>query len=139
MISGYVIISKTGILLYSKFFHDIKMDTEKLAMFSGGILALETFMKNAVERSIDEVIAGDWKIDFEVRENLAIVGVLGKKYNNLTKPFAKKIADIIESNCTPSDMESPDACNKIEQLIEESGINKEIIESNKALNKLKYI
>ena len=139
MIKGYVIISNAGTLIYQKFFSDISIDFEKSTAFAGGIFALDMFMKNIVGRSIEEVIAGDWKLNFEIQEDSVIVGVLSSKYDNLARAYARKIADILEKNFSPDQLSSEFTIGKkIEKLLDEELLNKEIEAPNKAENKLKY-
>jgi len=139
MIKGYVIISSAGTLIYQKFFGNISISVEKASAFAGGIFALDMFMKNIVGKNIDEVIAGDWKLNFDICENTLIVGVLASKHDNLAKAYAHKIADIIEKSFSSEELITDFKIGeKIGKVLEDKLINEEIKASNEAENKMKY-
>ena len=139
MIKGYVIISSAGTLIYQKFFEDVSISIEKASAFAGGIFALDMFMKNIFGKNIDEVIAGDWKLNFDIRENAVIVGVLASKHDNLARAYAHKIADIIEKSFSNEDLITDFKIGeKIGKVLEDKLIDEEIKASNEAENKIKY-
>ncbi len=138
MILAYVIISSEGLLVYHKFFSEIKKDESELSLFAGGITAIQSFVKEILNKNIDSIKAGDWVVTIIHSDKFKVL-IMATAANNMAKGIAKKIRDIIKPIL---DNYNGIIDNLLEKKIKDilsSKIDNEINEINKSFSSIHYI